>query len=204
MKTMNHSFWSCRGSLGSLQKTITLCNDMTLILRCSPQERSLICKRCEADVTKNEALVLALERQGFNLGNKMKTLVANMLELGVKHDQITISDYDMWTAFCTSTNKVDSTKLITTISKLLTLVELKRLDLLGKEMAGTTDIDASSSYSDYTDSDTESSDDEEKSRNTRDPRVDTHNTTDEDESGSEDDDDGTTYTSSAATSSGTK
>lgn len=194
---MNHSFLSYRAPLEGLQNTTTLCNDMTLILRCSPQERSLICKRCEANITKNETLTLALERQGFDLGNKMRTLVAKMLELGVKHDRIAISDYDAWTAFCTSTHKVDCTKLITTISKLLTLVELKRLDLLGKEMGGTTDIDESSSYSDYTDSDTDSSDDEEKSSNKRNPYSDMHNTTD-DESGSQYDEGSTTYTSSAS------
>ena len=198
---MNHTFVTFRDTLTQLQDTLTLCNDMTLILRCTAQERSLICKRCEKNINDNDALTRALERQSFDLGNKTRTLVASMLELGMKHERIPVSDHDAWTVFCTSTNKVDVTKLATCIKNLSATVELKRLDILGKETGGMTDVDASSSYSDYTDSDTESTDEEGKSFEDRRNRRNMYHTSDDDASGSEHEEDATTYTSSTQTSS---
>ena len=155
---MDHPFITRRESLSRALSGCDLCHDILMILNMNKQNRDFLMQRQECSITDKKLQAILLKR-ATRLGLLIKDLntIASWLQIG---QQCTLRDEETWLQFLLTNSKTDQ-NFETSIQKFHT-----QFDTIRKELQPMEHEDASSSYSDYTDKDTDSdeTDDDETNR----------------------------------------
>jgi hypothetical protein len=144
---MNHPFWTKKDTLTKLKEKILLCDDIITILMIKPDDHARVISRRDDEI-KDVKISDSVIRRAHCLGSLVEKLN--------KYDDVHIQDniQKIWITFLQG-SKVDTTPLHNVVKTIC-----KNSKELSKNLSQIEQEDNTSSYSDYSDSSTVTSDDD--------------------------------------------
>ena len=147
---MDHEFRTRRVELDALNDAIDMLSDAVRFLSASPEDLALVRSRCDTEVA-DEGIRDVVTRRSTTVGRLTKEIDA-LLPDG---SGLPVGSHDAWAAFVAGDDQVQDDKLKTHLRDLTRRLIEQRSLILPEEVD-----EGSSSYSDYTASNTETSDDD--------------------------------------------